>query len=359
MTDDPASGVRPCQPGGANKADLIGSGGQGQRVGGGEVRLVILAGMAVTVGVFSAYWPRADFLLNMTERSWGREGRFRFVPGDRSADVIFVFTEPVWPKRGLMPWWRRHLHRLKGDYFRAKSEVAYRWLGTPKDRTFVLLYEPPSLAERFHDVAAAHARVVWSPSEHRPNCVRMPAWWMLYDEVADLRASTPQDEAVEIVAITTGKRTLPGHVERQWFLRRLREVGVPLKVFGHGVAKDLDPLGPVESKGAVLKGARLTLALENTADGDKYVTEKLWDPLLSWSLPIYYGSGAADSMIPGEAFIRLPNLGEEAVEIVRAAVADPQARTKRLGAMAEARRRVLDEHRLPKWLAGQLEAMGY
>jgi hypothetical protein len=322
--------------------------------------------MTVTVGVFSGYWPRADFLLNMTARSWGREdgsggqvGRFRFVPNERKADVVFVFTEPVWPKRGLMPWWRRHWHRARGDYFRAKTRIAYEWLGTPRDRTFVLLYEPPPLAERFHDVAGEYARTVWSPSEGRADAVRMPAWWMLFDEVEELRRSQPQEEAVEVVAITTGKTTLPGHVDRQRFLRRLIEVGVPVKIFGQGVSKELNPLGPVDSKGAVLKGARLTLALENYAEGDKYVSEKLWDPLLSWSVPIYYGSKAADAMIPSEAFIRLPNLGEEGVEVVKRAVADREARTRRLSALAEARRRVLDEHRLPRWLVGRLEAMGY
>jgi hypothetical protein len=316
--------------------------------------------MTITVGVFSGYHRRADFLLNHAAQSWGREGRFRFVPNQRDADIIFVFTEPCWPKQeGLMSYWQRHYHRLKGDYFEAKTHISYQWLNTPKDKTFVLMYEPPPIAQRLVPVASQYARIVWTPDERFPNAVRMPAWWMIYDELQTLRDDRPQEEAVELVAVTTGKTTLPGHEERHRFLRALRDAGVPLRVFGWDAPADLKPLGQVESKGAVMKGAKLTLSLENYAEGGLYVSEKLWDPLLCWSVPIYHGSTAADGMIPADAMIRLPNLGPEGVEMVRAAIADPNTRTRRLDAMAQARRQVFDQHRLLKWLTDRFTELGF
>ena len=86
------------------------------------------------------------------------------------------------------------------------------------------------------------------------------------------------------------------------------------------------------------------------------MTEKLWDPLVCWSLPIYFGSRAADKLIPPEAFIRLPDLGERGVRTVQEALADPGIWNRRLEAMAEARRRAMGELRLVEWLARESPA---
>ncbi len=100
----------------------------------------------------------------------------------------------------------------------------------------------------------------------------------------------------------------------------------------------------------VLRPARFVLALENYARGDCYVTEKMWDPLLSWSLPLYFGSRAADRVIPTEAFVRLPDLADAGVACVRGALAHPEWWDDRLDAMAEARRRILGELRMVEWI---------
>jgi hypothetical protein len=88
------------------------------------------------------------------------------------------------------------------------------------------------------------------------------------------------------------------------------------------------------------------------------VTEKLWDALLCWCLPIYYGSGAAEKMIPEDAIVRLPDLGEGGLDVVRKALADPGLWERRLPAIAEARRRALGDLRLVSWIERELRGAG-
>jgi hypothetical protein len=93
-----------------------------------------------------------------------------------------------------------------------------------------------------------------------------------------------------------------------------------MSIYGRGVPDDLKPIGPVADKAEVLRRAHLTLAIENWWTDELYVSEKLWDPLLCWSLPLYFGSRAADAMIPTDSFVRLPDLGDAGVETVRSAL---------------------------------------
>lgn len=62
------------------------------------------------------------------------------------------------------------------------------------------------------------------------------------------------------------------------FFRTLLDDGVDLRLFGRGLPMHLRPGGQLMDKGSVLRLARFTLAIENYADGDLYVTEKNMGP---------------------------------------------------------------------------------
>jgi hypothetical protein len=85
------------------------------------------------------------------------------------------------------------------------------------------------------------------------------------------------------------------------------------------------------------------LAIENYADNEWYASEKLWDPLLAWCLPIYYGGSAADRLLPAGSFLRLPSLDQAGIDYIREVTATPDAWLAAQDAIAEARQVILHE----------------
>lgn len=91
--------------------------------------------------------------------------------------------------------------------------------------------------------------------------------------------------------------------------------------------------------------------LKNYADNEWYVTEKLWDALLSWCLPIYYGGTAADKLLPPGSFLRLPSLDEKGMDYIKEVTANLDAWYEAKSAIAEARQIILHELNLMNWLS--------
>ncbi|MBA4027601.1 MAG: hypothetical protein C0475_00390 [Planctomyces sp.] len=312
-----------------------------------------------TVGVFSEMAAGADWPWYTCDGPAGADSSgLRLAATDRAADWALCINFPVWPKgAGMLPWWKRRAARLAGRYEDLKTDTAFAWLGTPAERTLFLWYEPPAIARRYYAASVRHCRRVWAPDDAPHPGVTpatLPAWWTLRHDVHALRCLQPRDQAIALSAVTSGKSALAGHRDRLAFIRALRSSGVPMHLFGWELPADLSPGGVIGDKSALLAASRCTLAIENDPSSDRYVSEKFWDPLLSWSVPLYFGGRAPDTLVPPEAFIRLPDLGPAGLETVRAAVADPDVRTRRLDAIAQARRIALDRLRLPLWLADRL-----
>ncbi|TAF59142.1 MAG: glycosyltransferase, partial [Oscillatoriales cyanobacterium] len=86
-------------------------------------------------------------------------------------------------------------------------------------------------------------------------------------------------------------------------------------------------------------------------ENDWYVSEKLWDALLAWNLPIYYGGSAADKLLPAGSFLRLPSLDEKGVEFIKEVIATPDCWHEARDKIAEARQIILHELNLLNWLS--------
>ena len=310
------------------------------------------------IGVFDELGRFADYLWNQCEGTRGRHEGIQLARWDRSAAHRFVMTWPS-PPGGTRRagGWKRPLYKLlRRPTERLRIAHSYEQLGHDPARTTVMFYEPPAyLPDEWFDVAKQNAVRVYAPDPRATHPIVLPSMWTLEWDVQSLRAFSPPEKTLPLVSIAAGapkgKRLIPGHLARLEFYRMLRKAGVALELYGRGLPADLHGGGPIACKGHVMRPARFTLAIENYGEGDQYVTEKLWDPLVCWSLPIYFGSKAADKLIPPEAFIRLPDLGERGVRTVQEALADPGIWNRRLEAMAEARRRAMGELRLVEWLA--------
>ncbi|MBX3357200.1 MAG: hypothetical protein KF745_02110 [Phycisphaeraceae bacterium] len=308
-----------------------------------------------TLGLFLERDHFADELWNQCDGPMGRDGDLQIRFSDPHADHVLVMTGPVLPNGGSrLSRWRKRLARLRGaSVAAAKAQHAWKRLGLPRDKVTVMFYEPPGIiSDEVFEVARRHASRVFAPDPRATHPIVLPATWWIHEPLASLReleAPTLESKPIPLAAVSSGKALIPGHAERTRFFGLLREAGIPLELFGKGLPAGLSPRGPVHAKSMCFRPAQFALAIENYAQGDLYVSEKLWDPLLCWTVPLYYGSRAADSIIPPESFIRLPDLGVRGVETVRQVLSTPGLWEARLPALAEARWRALTDLRLVVW----------
>ncbi len=312
------------------------------------------------IGLFNELAQDADYLWNQCDQPCGRHGDVHLERWDRDAPLRFIMNWPA-PPFGTRQagGWKRYAYKvLRRNTSPLRVPFGYDWLGCDPARTNVLIYEPPALIpDWWMDLARRHCARVYAPDPRATHPIVLPAMWTLEWDVHTLRAMPPRatPKAMPLVAISSGrppgKSLIAGHIARLEFYRKLRAAGVPLDLFGRGLPGDATPRGPLACKSNVLRPARCALVIENYDRGDQYVTEKLWDALLCWALPIYYGPRAAERLIPSDAIVRLPDLGPGGVEVVRQTLADPSVWERALDAMAEARRRALGDLRLVEWLS--------
>lgn len=121
-------------------------------------------------------------------------------------------------------------------------------------------------------------------------------------------------------------------------------------MYGRGLPSWSNSLGSLENKWHGMAPYYYNLAIENYAENDLYVSEKLWDALLSWCLPIYYGGTAADKLLPPGSFLRLPSLDENGITFIQEVTANPDAWHEAKDAISEARKIILHELNLLNWL---------
>lgn len=308
-----------------------------------------------TVGVLLERADPAGLLASQCERydhatDRGTHEGMTFAPGDVGADRLLIFGTPVPPGglggRTLGERWRT----IRAGRERARLERAWDRLAIPRDRIDVLFYEPPGMVtDAAYAVARERAARVFGPDDRATHRVTLPVWWSLPESRDQLLRLDPHPAPRGLVCVTSGKRMIPGHSRRLDFIAAVRSAGVELDLFGRGIDASLGSKGPVESKTTVMHGARLALAIENDRACPGYVTEKLWDALLAWCLPIYHGSGAWEGLIPPEAVLRLPSLDAAGIDVVRDALRDPGIYERALPAIARARELILGELRAVAW----------
>jgi hypothetical protein len=97
------------------------------------------------------------------------------------------------------------------------------------------------------------------------------------------------------------------------------------------------------------------IAIENYAENDLYVSEKLWDSLLSWCLPIYYGGGAAEKLLPPGSYLKLPSLDEKGFAYLKEVTSNLDTWHQAKDAIAQARQIILHKLNLLAWLSNFVE----
>ena len=151
---------------------------------------------------------------------------------------------------------------------------------------------------------------------------------------------THDPQKTKLVSVVASNQTLfPGHCARLEFVAKLKEaLGDQVDVFGRGINGFVD-------KRDVLDDYRYHIAIENSVV-ENYWTEKLADPYLTLSFPIYHGCPNIADYFHHDA-IRTINIykPDQAIATIKDIIASDLAEKNR-NALIEARRQVLYDYNI-------------
>ena len=223
-------------------------------------------------------------------------------------------------------------------------------LQCPQNRTILLTYEPSSVKFYGRDYVNQFGTVLTS---HEPEILKHPnrhfvppvgIWY--YGTIDHVKAHpTPSKKTADLsmfMSFKAQKHTM--HHLRASFMQALADrLGDQVDLFGRD-------LKFVEHKAEGTDNYRYQIAVENHV-APHHWTEKLTDAYLGYCLPFYFGCPNVSDYFPAESFIALDIKDVEgSVDIIQQAIANNEYE-KRLDAIIEARRRVVEDHNIHTMLA--------
>ncbi|PMB06919.1 glycosyltransferase, partial [Fischerella thermalis CCMEE 5196] len=226
-----------------------------------------------------------------------------------------------------------------------------------------LLREPPldEVVEK-HKLAYKEAQkycgYVSGPDDFAPTPDYMPAIWYHANSFRDLHEMPPPEKTSTCSWITSGINRTANHRQRLDFLKSLQSSGIKVDFYGRDLPSWVKSSGELGNKWYGMAPYYYNLAIENYSGNNWYVSEKLWDALLAWCLPIYYGGSAADKLLPSGSFLRLPSLDEKGIAYIQEITANPDTWYEAKDAIAEARQIILHELNLLNWLSNFVKQQG-
>lgn len=226
-------------------------------------------------------------------------------------------------------------------------------LHCPREHTILVTVEPPSIklypkcyTSQFEYVLTTH-----TPQElpHRNHiygegslkwCAGIPL-----EEVFDMR-DYPKAKDIATVC-STKQQTHTLHKKRYDLTSYLASRLPELDWYGWGVI-------PLDKKYEAQEAYRYSIAVENYI-APYHWTDKISDPILNLCLTFYAGDPRLEEVLPAESFIRIPlDDHEEAYRIIRNAI-DNNEYEKRLPAIREARRIIVEQNNIYNRIASLIE----
>ncbi|MBR1871311.1 MAG: glycosyltransferase, partial [Kiritimatiellae bacterium] len=231
------------------------------------------------------------------------------------------------------------------DWLAVYDELPRDWrehVACPLENTVLMTVEPVSIKHYNSHYLRQFAHVL---TNQPPEAIRHPGYrlgrgyfkWMNNRTFAENLAFAPPEKTKTISAVCSAKQMrFTKHHARFRLVETLAREIPGLDWFGWGVKK-------LERKFDALDAYKYHVAVENhIAPG--HWSEKIADAFLSWTLPFYAGDPTLGEVLPPESFIPIPiDDPEAATAIVRDAIATNQYE-KRLEAICEARRLLLEKY---------------
>ena len=172
--------------------------------------------------------------------------------------------------------------------------------------------------------------------------------WISYshDELEEMK---PPQKEYPVSVVDSGKVTIEGHMHR---LQALQEIldSVPETHFHGYITRGRENTGPfkeplpVRAKEKAFLKYKYAVAIENGRT-PHYFSEKIIDPMLCWTIPIYWGCSNISKYFPKGSFIEIKDLKSGVGEQVKSIISS-QHYEENLDALAEARDLILNKYNL-------------
>lgn len=308
-----------------------------------------------TFGMITSY-PSAnqtDWLWQQTPNNFGRWGNIAIESTNPNPDFLLLYQFDF-PKLYQKTSIRDRLRQIVKPQPPA-PDITEKFRGVPKERMIYLLREPPldkviPRTKYNYQQAEIYCNYVSGPDEFAPVPDYMPAIWYHHNSFRELNEMEVPPKENPCSWITSGINRSENHQHRLDFLKLMQDTGVEFDLYGRNLPTSSHYRGQLSNKWQGMAPYYYNLAIENYAENDLYVSEKLWDSLLAWCLPIYYGGPAADKLLPPGSFLRLPSLDEKGLKYIQEVTATPDAWYQAKDAIAEARQIILHKLNLMAWL---------
>lgn len=314
------------------------------------------------VGMLSSYpnLTQSDWLWHQTPEPFGVWRNVQILKNAPRPDFLLLYQFDFYrkvakPRR--FPWQQATWHHEKVNLTDADRRSLSR------AQLIYLMREPP-LAETLprlqqnYRAAQSICGYVAAPDDAAPTPDYMPAIWYHANSFRELDQMPPPPKSRPCSWITSGIDRTANHRKRLAFLRDLQTFAPgQVEIYGRDLPPTVQTVGAVDNKWHAMSPYYYNLAIENYADNGWYASEKLWDALLAWCLPIYYGGTAADRLLPPGSFLRLPSLDEKGIASIQDIIRSPEAWYAAKSAIAEARQIILHKLNLLNWLSEFVDAV--
>ncbi|MBW4562084.1 MAG: glycosyltransferase [Mojavia pulchra JT2-VF2] len=308
-----------------------------------------------TVGMISSYRGlenRIDWLWQQTPKQFGIWGNMQMLAASPKPDFLLMYQfdfPQVTPRQSWLNKFCKHQQK-------SENNIESLLRGVNKEQIIYLLREPPldeivEINKHNYQQAQKYCAYVSGPDDFAPIPGYMPAIWYHGNSFRELNEMPIPEKVLPCSWITSGISRTANHRQRLHFLQSLQSSDIKFDLYGRNLPKWSKTSGELGSKWYGMAPYYYNLAIENYADNNWYVSEKLWDALLAWCLPIYYGGPAADKLLPPGSFLRLPSLDEKGIAYIQEMTATPDAWYAAKDAITEARQIILHKLNLLNWLS--------
>jgi hypothetical protein len=261
------------------------------------------------------------------EPVWGG-CRFLFSPEARSYDWLVVYND---------------LPPRAGERFSRSEEI----LACPRDNSLLVTHEPASVKIYGTAFTRQFGHVLTSQTEqelpHPHRIYSQPALRWYYGTGGDrlrswreMRAGAPVKSRLIATVSAAKQHQTRVHERRVQFIRALKNALPELDIYGRGVR-------PMADKAEAIDAYHYHLAIENHF-APHHWTEKLADSFLGLALPFYAGCPNAAQYFPEDSFVPVDIYREEDALLAIKKMLRDNEYARRLPALREARRRVLEEY---------------
>jgi hypothetical protein len=173
-------------------------------------------------------------------------------------------------------------------------------------------------------------------------------WWvgLNYMELTNLKNL---EKTKNLSIIDSGKSMTNGHKKRSTIIRKLinnhpYEFDLYGKIVGDKKGLPYMRQLPHRKKESGLLDYRYNLAIENGST-NFYFSEKIVDPLLCWTMPIYWGCKKIDKFFPKGSYINI-DINKSGVEQEILEISKSNIREENMEAISEARDLIMNKYNL-------------